>query len=180
MSMWKSIYETGPSGLVWDARVDIRSDLPAEEAARRLAESFEDTFSTGRLAEDVLVGYVRSGNLVVSRARPTMRKAFKPVLRASIEPTDEGCRIQGRYTLSRFVAVFIVFWFAFLGMVGTIVGVLAVAGETGEGSLPVLGVVGVLVGFGVLVGWLGMYIGEGDTAVIETRIRQELREHEGE
>jgi hypothetical protein len=178
--MWTSIYETGPSGLVWDAGVDIQSDLPAEQAARVLAECFEDTFSTGRLGEDVLVGHVRSGELVVSRARPNMRNAFKPVLRASIEPTDEGCRIQGRYTLSRLVAVFMIFWFAFLGMVGTIVGVLTVAGETGAGSIPVLGAIGGLGIFGVLVGWVGMYIGEGDTAVIETRIRQKLREHGGE
>lgn len=174
MPMVKSIYEAGPSEYVWDARVDIQSELSAEEAARVLDEFVGDAFSSDRLSREMLVGYVRHGKLVVSRARPSIQNAFKPVLRARIEATDEGCRIQGRYTLSRLVAVFMVFWFAFLGMVGTIVGVLWLGGETGAGSIPVFGAVGGLGVIGVLVVWIGMYVGRADIDVIEERIRGEL------
>ncbi len=180
MSMWKSIYEAGPSGLVWDAEVDIRSGLSAEEAARVLDSYVEDTFSSERLSREMLVGYVRSGKVVVSRTCPNIQNAFKPVLRARIEPTDEGCRIHGRYTLSRFVAVFMVFWFAFLGMVGTIVGVLRLAGETGAGSTPVLGAIGGLCVLGGLVVRIGMYVGRSDIEVIEEQIRGELHARESE
>lgn len=180
MNMWKLIYEAGPSGLVWDAQVDIRSGLSAEEAVRVLGDLVEDTFSSDRFSREMLVGHLRSGKLVVSRTRPNIQNAFKPVLRARIEATDEGCRIQGRYTLSRLVAVFMVFWFGFLGMVGTIVGVLWLVGETGAGPMPVLGAVGGMCVLGALVCWIGMYIGRADIDVIEEKIRGELHARESE
>ena len=158
-----------------DGEVEIECDLPPSEAARRLDEHVEPLIGF-HLGKDLLVGRVHADRLAVSRRRPMLRNAWRPVLRAQIEETEDGCQIRGRYTLMRPVILFMLFWF---GMVLTTGGValVAVVGSGGAANaLAILGVAAGMLAFGVVLVAVGMYVGKSDTDEIESRLRRHLND----
>lgn len=161
------------AGFFADGEVAFRCEKKPADVVRTLDEHLESwpVFNVGR---DVLVGYVRSNRLVVSRRRPMMQNAFRPVFRATIEPAGEGSRIRGRYTLMRPVMVFMAVWFGFLGMIAMGLGLGVVTAGGGSNASWILAIVAMMAVFGTTLVFGGMAIGRSDTEEIECRLKRLL------
>jgi hypothetical protein len=78
------------------------------------------------------------------RKRLDYRNSFQPVLRATLESTDNGTDIITRVGLHPAVKVFMWFWFGMLFLVGGIIFILALSsffkGNTPKGIGPIMGI----------------------------------------
>lgn len=153
--------------------LEIHSPLSPDEASKRLSEAVGSRFQF-LMIDEGLVGSVRGRSLSISYRRPPLRNSFKPVLRAEIEASGDGCVVRGTYGLHPMVGVFLVVW---VGMALTVGGgaflVTITGGNLSAALLFVAGVVA-MVAFAAGLTWLGLSLGRRDIDDIERRLWEVL------
>ncbi|MEN5059705.1 hypothetical protein [Luteimonas sp. TWI1416] len=118
--------------------------------------------------EEVMIGRVSAGRVVLERHVPRTRSAFKPVFVGRFEPAGTGSVLVGRFAMHWSVRAFLAFWFGF-ALLWTGGAVLQVIAGTPRAwlLLPVGGVLG-LIGAGLVA--FGRSLAQTDVAWLSARI----------
>lgn len=100
-------------------KIDLDVRLTPSEAWRRITETSdlrEFTFSArSKLTSCKPFTYRVNGNEINIRKRHNYRNDFSSSLTMKINPTDYGCKLQGRFSVGVVPVVFLICWLAIVG-----------------------------------------------------------------
>ena len=154
-------------------RIVLRSSLDPVALATVLKARMPVT-----LGPNVPAGVIGQGSdrdMTLWYRRPDVTNSFQTRLVATIDPDGTGSRIAGRIGMSRSVGVFMGCWFGFLlFFIATAVPIVMVGHAPAAFTLPFLGIPAAMMGFGVLLLWIGRWHGNSDEAAILAFLAQTI------
>ncbi len=155
------------------ARIDLLSPHAPVNAATRLKAAMAGITPE---SPQCVIGTGTDHDMTLWVHRPNFRNDFKTTLRARMEPHAGGTRIRGRIGAPRSAAVFMVFWFGFVGAFLLFGLTMAISGGIGErlASLPFVGIPALMLAMGALMVWIGRRHGREDHDAILAFLHQTL------
>jgi hypothetical protein len=94
---------------------EFRSAFGLDESVERLrAATRRSAFASA--GETAAVGKVSESGVRLRRVRPMLRNSFQPIFVGRFEQRGIGVVLQGKFTMSPFVKVFMTFWFGMVGL----------------------------------------------------------------
>lgn len=186
---WRSVRDTGRmtswiSGrlLPRDQRVMLSSPLPPDAAALALSQgviAFRGSFWLGnsdRTSKRVVRGTVTPDRIRLSAGLPYVRNSWRPILRAQLLPTADGCQLIGTLGLHPVIRVFILIFignWCLLTGVG-LLGTVATWGQAGPSSLGFVGAACVMTAAYIGLSSLGNHLGRRDADYLQAWLANRL------
>jgi len=145
-------------------RIVLTSPLAPDAIATKL-----QTVLGGRTAKPVkgVTGNGSEQTMTLFYYRPNVQNSFQTTLVATMEPADGGTRIEGKIGMPAGAVGFMGCWFGFLAVfIGLAVTAMVAAAAPIGAILPFVAIPLGMMGFGVMLVWLGTWTSKKDRAAI--------------